>query len=173
MKRFFGMVSMSILLIFAACQQNNSSESGKVSLKTKADSMNYSLGVEIGKNLKPIAEDIETNVVRQGMEDALKDRGKLLSDEEVQKGYKDMQEKMTTKMQAERAAKAEKNKAEGEAFLAENKKKEGVVTLPSGLQYKVIKQGNGPKPKANDVVVAHYRGRLVDGTQFDSSYDRG
>ncbi len=169
MKKF--MVAV-LLLVFAACQQNNSS-GGNVSLASQNDSLNYSLGVEIGKNLKPIAEDIKVEVVMQGIRDGLAGGDLKLTDQEVKKSYQALQQKMNTKMQEERKQLAEKNKTEGAAFLEENKKKEGVVTLPSGLQYKVLKEGKGPKPKADDTVIAHYVGKLLDGTQFDSSYDRG
>lgn len=162
----------ALLLVFAACQQNSSS-GGNVSLASENDSLNYSLGVEIGKNLKPIAEDVNVAVVMQGVRDGLKGGDLQMTDEEVKKSYQAFQQKMNTKMQEERKQLAEKNKAEGDAFLEENKQKEGVVTLPSGLQYKVLKEGNGPKPKENDTVIAHYVGKLLDGTQFDSSYDRG
>ena len=170
MKKLFVSV---LLLALVACQQNNSSSSQNAPLTTANDSLNYSLGVEIGKNLKPIAEDIQVDRIMQGMRDAMKDGDLLLTDKEIQDNYRSLQTKMAAKMKEERQNMAEKNKAEGVAFLEENKKKEGVVTLPSGLQYKVIKEGTGASPKATDVVIAHYRGMLIDGTQFDSSYDRG
>jgi FKBP-type peptidyl-prolyl cis-trans isomerase len=97
----------------------------------------------------------------------------LLTDEEVRAALMQLQKDMQEKMQAKAAAEGDANKKEGDAFLAANKTKEGVVTLPSGLQYKILKPGSGPKPTASDSVVCNYKGTLINGTEFDSSYKRG
>jgi FKBP-type peptidyl-prolyl cis-trans isomerase len=108
-----------------------------------------------------------------GLKDALSGGKTLLTDEEARQAMMAFQTEMRAKQQEKRKAEGEKSKKEGEAFLAENKKKEGVKVTPSGLQYKVVTTGSGPKPTTNDSVIAHYRGTLIDGTEFDSSYKRG
>ena len=142
-------------------------------LKTKKDKVSYSIGLDIGKNFKNQAMDIDTEVFIQGLRDALSDKKALLTDEEVREVLSNFQKEMREKQQARMRELNEKNKKDGEAFLAANKKKKGVVVLPSGLQYKVIKTGKGPKPKASDTVTTHYRGTLIDGTEFDSSHKGG
>ncbi len=141
--------------------------------KDQKDKVSYSIGVEIGKNLKKQSVDVNSEFLVKGVKDAYSGEKLLLTDEEMQEALTAFQKEMMAK-QHELAKKAgEKNEKEGEAFLAENKTKEGVTVLPSGLQYKVIKAGTGKKPKATDKVTVHYRGTLIDGTEFDSSYRRG
>lgn len=140
-----------------------------LALKSQKDKMSYIIGMDIGTNLKKQSIDIEPGVLARGIKDALAGAKPLLTEQEVQETMAIFQKDMMAKQQDM----AIKNKKEGEAFLAENKKKEGVKTLPSGLQYKVIKEGTGKKPKLSDTVTAQYRGTLVDGTEFDSSYKRG
>jgi FKBP-type peptidyl-prolyl cis-trans isomerase len=109
----------------------------------------------------------------QGMKDAMAGSKTLLTEEEARAALMQLQSEVQAKQQAKAAQEGEANKKEGEAFLAANKSKEGVVTLPSGLQYKILKEGSGPKPKATDSVVCNYKGTLINGTEFDSSYKRG
>lgn len=142
-------------------------------LKTEKEKLSYSIGMEIGSNLKRQAIDVEVDLLLKGLRDGFSGGKTLLSPEEVRKVLTTFQKEMMAKQKEEAKVLGEKNKKEGEAFLAENKKKPGVVTLPSGLQYKVIKAGTGKKPKATDTVKTHYRGTLLDGTEFDSSYRRG
>ena len=141
--------------------------------KSFKERSSYAIGIDIGRGLKGQGLDIEPQVVAQGIADAL-GGGKLeMSDKEVHETLAALQ-KLVAAQSAELAAKAsQKNKKEGEAFLAENKKKEGVQTTTSGLQYKVLKTGTGATPTKNDVVTTNYRGTLLDGTEFDSSYARG
>jgi FKBP-type peptidyl-prolyl cis-trans isomerase FklB len=112
-------------------------------------------------------------VLFRGLKDALAGSKLLLTDEEAKAALTALQTEVRAKEEAKSKAAAVENKKSGEAFLAANKAKEGIVTLPSGLQYKVIKEGTGPKPTAEDTVLCHYRGTLVDNTEFDSSYKRG
>jgi FKBP-type peptidyl-prolyl cis-trans isomerase FklB len=135
-------------------------------LKNQKDKVSYIIGTEIGKNFKKQSVDIDPDVLTRGIKDAISGGKSLLTEQEIQETMAAFQKEMMAKLE-------EKNKKEGEAFLTENKKKEGVKTLPSGLQYKVIKAGTGKKPKINDTVTTHYRGTLIDGTEFDSSYRRG
>ena len=131
-------------------------------LKNPKEKVSYIIGMDIGNNLKKQAIDADPNSLLRGIQDALSGAKPLLSQEEIQETMVAFQKEM-----------AEKQKQKGEAFLSENKKKEGVKTLPSGLQYKVIKAGTGKKPKSNDTVTVNYRGTLIDGTEFDSSFRRG
>jgi FKBP-type peptidyl-prolyl cis-trans isomerase FklB len=141
----------------------------KLVLKNQKEKVSYMIGIDIGGNLKKQSIDIDPNILLKGVQDGLAGSKSLLSDQEIQETMIALKKDIMAK----REEIAKKNKADGEAFLAENKKKEGVKTLPSGLQYKVIKEGTDKKPKANDTVTANYRGTLIDGTEFDSSYKHG
>jgi FKBP-type peptidyl-prolyl cis-trans isomerase len=109
----------------------------------------------------------------RGLRDALSGGKTLLTDDQAQAAIMEVQNDMRQKQQAKMQVEGAANKKEGEAFLAGNKGKESIVTLPSGLEYKILKQGTGPKPTANDTVVCNYKGTLINGTEFDSSYKRG
>jgi FKBP-type peptidyl-prolyl cis-trans isomerase FklB len=141
-------------------------------LKSQKDKVSYTIGVFSGNNLKQQSVDIDPDIMVKGIKDSLSGNKTLLTDQEMREVMTAFQKDMAVKQAEKRLALAEKNKKEGEAFLAENKKKEGVKTLSSGLQYKVIQGGTGKNPKATDEVVAHYRGTLINGTEFDSSYKR-
>jgi FKBP-type peptidyl-prolyl cis-trans isomerase FklB len=138
-------------------------------LKSQKEKVSYIIGMEIGSNLKKQTIDIDSTILARGVKDILSGAKPLLTDQEIQETMVGFQKEMMAKQ----SEVAKKNRAEGEAFLAENKKKEGVKTLPSGLQYKVIKVGTGKKPKSTDTVTVHYRGTLINGTEFDSSFKRG
>lgn len=146
-------------------------------LKTQKDKASYAIGMNIGKglreNLKKDAVDVDSDILLRGMKDALQGNKQLLTDEESQAALTALQTDLRKHQQEVLEAESAKNSKAGEAYLAANKTKPGVVTLPSGLQYKVITEGNGPKPTAGDVIVCNYKGTLVDGTEFDSSYKRG
>lgn len=142
-------------------------------LKTQKDKISYIIGRDIGMNLKKQTVDVDLDLFIKGMRDGMAGNKSPISDEEMKKTMISFKQEMQRK-QAEEAKKAgEKNKKEGEEFLAANKKKEGVKTLQSGLQYSVITEGAGKSPKASDMVTVNYRGTLIDGTEFDSSYKRG
>ena len=143
-------------------------------LKSLKDKVSYAIGLNIGKSMKQDDVDLDPDMLLRGIKDALSGAKALLTDEQIGEVMGAFQKEMQSKRTEARKAAGEKAKAEGDAFLAENKKKEGVVTLPSGLQYKVIKSGLGKvKPKATDTVVTHYVGKLINGTEFDSSIKRG
>lgn len=142
-------------------------------LKTEQDKVSYSLGMDIGNNLKRQSMEIDPEILARGLKDAFSGGKLLMSEEEYRNTMANFRKEMMAKQQAQMKTKGEKNKKEGDAFLAENKDKKGIVSLPSGLQYKVIKEGEGDTPKATDKVTVHYRGTLIDGTEFDSSYGRG
>jgi len=141
--------------------------------KTQKDKVSYAIGMNVGSTLHRQGVDIDPKVLQQGLQDALAGGKTLLSEEEERAVLTELQADMRKKQQEKMQQAGEANKKDGEAFLAANKAKEGVVTLPSGLQYKVITTGTGPKPTASDSVVCNYRGTLIDGKEFDSSYKRG
>jgi len=138
-------------------------------LKNQKDKVSYIIGMDIGNNLKKQSIDIDPNILAKGLKDSLTSGKPLLTEKEIQETMAAFQKEMMAKKEEV----AKQNKKDGETFLSENKKKEGVKTLPSGLQYKVIKAGAGKKPKSTDTVTVHYRGTLINGTEFDSSYKRG
>lgn len=144
--------------------------------KSRKEKFSYALGMNIGSglgaNLKKQSVEFDPKLVLQGMKDALTDSKTLLTQDEAQAVLKEVQMAMQKEQQEKMHEAADKNKTEGEAFLAANKNKEGVVALPSGLQYKILTEGTGPKPTASDTVVCNYRGTLIDGKEFDSSFKR-
>ncbi len=155
-----------------------------LTLTTPKDKTSYAIGLNVGKNIgKGVQEqslDIDQAILLRGMKDGLAGGKSLLTDDEVtavmmelQKEARLKQEETRKKQEEIAKAQGEVNKKQGAAFLAENKTKEGIVTLPSGLQYKILQPGTGPKPTATDTVVCNYRGTLIDGKEFDSSYKRG
>jgi FKBP-type peptidyl-prolyl cis-trans isomerase FkpA len=131
------------------------------------------VGMDIGRGLAQIKDDIDIKVVEQALEQTLKGEKTSLTQEEALQVRQAYMQQMQAKRVAEQKAAAEKNKTEGSAFLAKNKSKSGVKSTASGLQYEVEKEGSGPKPKATDTVKVNYLGTKIDGTKFDSSYDRG
>lgn len=138
------------------------------------DKVSYALGLGIGRQLSQMgAEDLNIDDFAQAIKDVLAGKETQIGEAEAQTIVREFFEKQEAKQRAAAAEKYKDNKAKGEAWLAENAKKEGVVTLPSGLQYKVLSEGNGRQPKATDAVKCHYEGMLIDGTLFDSSIQRG
>jgi len=142
-------------------------------LKTEKDKLSYAMGMDLGGQLKANAVDIDPALFAEGLKAALAGGKTLLTDDEAKKVISALQMQMVQKNLALAKAAGEKNKTEGEAFLAANKAKEGVVTLPSGVQYKVLTNGTGPKPTLEQTVVCQYKGTLIDGKEFDSSFKRG
>lgn len=138
------------------------------------DKVSYALGLGIGRQLSQMgADNLDIDDFAKAIKDILAGKKPEIDDAEAQTLVKDFFEKQEAKQRAAAAEEFKETKEKGEAYLAENAKKEGVVTLPSGLQYQVIKEGNGRRPKATDKVKCHYEGMLVDGTLFDSSIQRG
>lgn len=140
-----------------------------IELKTTRDKVSYIVGLNVGRNLKAQGFDVDPRVLLVGIVDALQGNDPKLSQEQIQEAL----EAYFAELQAKRDAEGEANKKAGAEFLAANKKNEGVVELPSGLQFKVVKVGTGRNPKATDIVTVHYEGKLIDGTVFDSSLKRG
>lgn len=143
-------------------------------LKDTKEKFSYALGLGLGSNLHRQEVEIDPNILLQGLKDGLAENSKhLLTDQEAQEVLAQMQTIVREKQMAKMKELEQKNQAAGEAFLAANKTKPGVVTTPSGLQYKVITQGTGPKPKPSDTVECNYRGTTIDGKEFDSSAKHG
>ena len=142
-------------------------------LKTDKEKLSYAIGMNIGQGMKKDSLDIDPAILSRAIKDAVTGSKPAMTEEEARTIVTAFRTEMVKKQQAEAQKAGEVNKQAGDKFLAENKTKDGVVTLPSGLQYKVIKQGDGPKPTASDTVVTNYRGTLIDGKEFDSSYKRG
>ena len=152
----------ALTLVLGACDQN------KVDLSSEKDKLSYSIGFQVGQNLKAQKMDINPNAIAAAIADVMADKESRLTHEQMQTVMMNLQKQ---KMEA-RKTQAEDSKKAGEAFLVENKKKKGVKVTKSGLQYKVVEKGKGKNPTDKDTVVVHYRGTLIDGTEFDSSYSR-
>ncbi len=146
-----------------------------ITLKTDKDKASYLIGFSVGSQLRrdtSSPDEIDVETLAQGIRAAMAGEKLAVSEEEAARVMQAFQQSAQAAREKRAREAAEKNKKEGEAFLAANKKKPGVVTLPSGLQYKVLKEGTGKSPKVTDTVTVHYRGTLIDGTEFDSSYRR-
>lgn len=153
----------------------------KPAVKTDKESISYAIGMNIGTSIKRQSIDVDVDVMSKAVKDVVAGSPTKFTEQEAQQIMMEMNNQLRAKREEERKQLGEKNKKEGAAFLAENAKKEGVkihqVKLPDGqtadLQYKIITEGKGEKPKMTDTVTTQYRGRLIDGTEFDSSYKRG
>jgi FKBP-type peptidyl-prolyl cis-trans isomerase FklB len=142
-------------------------------LKGDKEKLSYSIGMDIGGNLKRGSVEVDPDMLAKGLKDSYGGGKTLLTEDEARQTLQTAQKALMAKQAEEKLKIGEKNKADGEKFLAENAKKEGVMTLPSGLQFREITPGKGKSPKATDTVTTHYKGTLIDGTEFDSSYKRG
>jgi FKBP-type peptidyl-prolyl cis-trans isomerase FklB len=142
-------------------------------LNTKKEKVSYAIGADLGGKLKSSSIDVDPTILTRALKDSLTGAKSAMTDDEIRATLTDLTKDLQAKQAAITKEKSDKNKKDGEAFLAANKTKEGVVTLPSGLQYKIVKAGTGPKPTAADTVVCNYKGTLIDGKEFDSSYKRG
>lgn len=164
------LLTATLVATLAGCQ---STESATVQLETDQEKASYGIGLGMGGQLQAAADHIDMAALRAGMEDALAEREQRVSDEELQAAMQALNQTIQAEVMAEAEAEGQKNAEEGEAFLAENGAREGVVTTDSGLQYEVLREGDGASPGPGDRVTIHYRGTLIDGTEFDSSYGRG
>jgi len=142
-------------------------------LKTDKEKLSYAMGMDLGGQLKAQAVEIDPNLFAEGLKTVLAGGKTLMTDAEAKAAISQLQLARVAKQTAALQAAGAKNKSEGDAFLAANKSKEGFVTLPSGIQYKILTAGTGKQPTIDDTVVCQYRGTLIDGKEFDSSYKRG
>jgi FKBP-type peptidyl-prolyl cis-trans isomerase FklB len=165
MKLFLTALSILLLAGYASAESQE--------LKTNRDKTSYSMGVVTGTQMKRQSIDVDVDMFAKGLKDSVSGSTLQMTEQEIQETLKTFQQEMAVKQAEKTKQLADSNKKEGEAFLAENKKKEGVKTLPSGLQYKIHTEGSGKTPKETDTVTTHYRGTLIDGTEFDSSFKRG
>src|SRR5262245_15802634 len=168
------MKMLSVLVISAAlCVPNLWAQQQTAPLKTVKDKESYVIGLNLGTDMKRRSvEDLNFDMLIQGIRDAYSGGKQLLTQDEQNQIWAQFQKNLAEKQKVNTMKMSEDNKKKGDAFLAENKTKEGVVTTASGLQYKVLRAGKGPKPKLEDTVTTHYRGTLLDGSEFDSSYSR-
>ncbi len=161
--------ALGLCLILPACQGTQH----RTELKTLKDSVSYSIALDFGRNLKSQKVDVNPDAFAQALKDLNDSSKPALTEEQARSVMIAFQTQMMASHAERMKTDGEKNKKEGGVFLAENKKKDGVVTLPSGLQYKILKMGNGRKPTVNDNVSVNYRALLYDGTEFDNSYKNG
>ena len=160
----------------AAAATDGAQPAGAVSvagLPTEKEQVSYMVGMAMAKNLEPMKDEIDLDTMMKAIRSSLAGEKLLLDDKQAQQVSEQFGQKMQAKQIAKMLADAKKNLEAGQKFMAENAKKPGVQTTASGLQYQVVTQGTGPKPKASDAVKVHYKGALLDGKTFDSSYDRG
>jgi FKBP-type peptidyl-prolyl cis-trans isomerase FklB len=162
--KFTGIVLVAVSL----CLANTVYAADAKKPKTLVEKFSYAVGVKIGQGLKRDGAEVDVSIVSQAIRDVTGNKKLALSGQEMQEAVKSFQEKAMAK----RDAKGSTAKKAGEKFLLENKKKAGITVLDNGIQYKVVKKGKGKKPKKTDSVVAHYKGMLISGKVFDSSYDR-
>lgn len=156
----------------AADQTSTTEATTNGALKTDKEKISYMIGMDMARGLEQIKDDVDIKVVEQALEDEMAGRPTLLTKEQALEVRKDFMKKRQERRAEERKQDAEKNKSEGETFLKENQSKPGVKTTASGLQYEVIKEGTGPKPKPTERVTVNYTGTKIDGTEFDSSAKR-
>jgi FKBP-type peptidyl-prolyl cis-trans isomerase FklB len=174
--RWIVVLAVGVLFVQAGCASGGASaaepaatKAGETpTLKTARDQESYAIGVETGRSFKRQGMDVDLDLVTRGMNDAMRGDKLLLTDDELLDSMRRATGRLIVKRGTDRLIARLDNKAEGEAFLAENKTREGVVALPSGLQYKILKAADGKKPTATDTVECYYRGTLIDGTEFDS-----
>lgn len=166
--KYSGASLLGILFLFNVCFAQEKSE-----LKDQKDRESYSLGYQFGQNLKQQGVDLNLQIYASAIEDALGEKQSRMTAEEIQTTVAGFRQRLMSAQEKVMKEQAVKNLAEAKVFLDENQKREGIKTLPSGLQYKALTEGSGRMPKASDTVNVHYRGTLPDGTEFDSSYKRG
>jgi len=166
-------VRMMLGVCLALAVAGGVSAAEKTELKTQKEKSSYAIGMDMGNSLKRNSIDVDPDILAQAIKDVLKGKKLLMTEQEARATMTGLQKELQGKQQEKMKVQGEKNKNEGEAYLTANKKKDGVKTLPSGLQYTVLAEGKGKSPKATDTVSVNYKGSLIDGTEFDSSYKRG
>ncbi|KTD31450.1 MULTISPECIES: FKBP-type peptidyl-prolyl cis-trans isomerase [Legionella] len=166
-------LAMSTTIAASATTTDTATSAPATSLATDTEKLSYSIGADLGKNFKKQGIEISPAAMAKGLQDGMSGGQLLLTDEQMKEVLNKFQKDLMMKRSAEFNKKAEDNKAKGEAFLNDNKSKEGVVSLPSGLQYKIIERGDGAKPTKEDVVTVEYTGKLIDGQVFDSTDKTG
>jgi FKBP-type peptidyl-prolyl cis-trans isomerase len=176
-----GLAALACFALLAGCtkpaddtkKDDATASTAPADLSTDPQKFGYSIGTDLGHSLGQIKDDVDIKALEKGLEESLAGQTPRLSDKDREEIKTAMSKKIQQKQMEERKAKADQNKAEGDKFLADNKAKPGVKTTDSGLQYEVLTEGKGDHPTKDDKVTVNYKGTLIDGTVFDSSYDRG
>lgn len=173
-KKMLVLALVAATSVIGACAKKDGEAATAASgeLTTDGQKFGYSIGIDLGKSLKPVKDDVDIASLKAGLDDAINDVTPKLDDKQREEVKMTVAKKLQEKQVAEREAQSGKAKEAGEKFLAENAKKEGVKTTASGLQYEVLTEGKGAHPKASDTVTVHYKGTLLNGEEFDSSYSR-
>ncbi len=169
-------LAISAVLAFTGCDKIDTKGGGSRELKTQKDSVSYGIGMDIGQSLKSQSFEpttLDLDKLKFGIQDKLAGTKSAMSDSQMQVVLMAFQQRMMARTDSLNKIKAETNEKAGQEFLAKNGKEAGVVTTPSGLQYKIEKEGKGKKPDSSATVTVHYTGTLLDGTEFDSSVKRG
>ncbi|MBW2451379.1 MAG: FKBP-type peptidyl-prolyl cis-trans isomerase [Deltaproteobacteria bacterium] len=171
----YALVALALVSVWGCGSQESvpASKEKEVTLDSQKSRISYTIGLNIGRDFVNQEMDIDADVLLAGLQDAMAQKEPRMTEDEMAAEVQSFQQDMQAKAEAKMKALAEKNLEEGKAFLAENASKEGVMVTESGLQYKIIEAGTGDAPTESDTVTVHYKGTLIDGTQFDSSYDRG
>jgi FKBP-type peptidyl-prolyl cis-trans isomerase len=165
--------ALALVLGLQACQQQGGEDAREVTLDTPKKRLSYGVALGLGRNMQKDGMEMDVDAFALGLRDAFSGAEQRLTQEEIQAEMVAFQEQLNARQQANQEALAEANAAAAAAFFAENAGREGVITTDSGLQYEIVEAGDGPIPGPDDSVEVHYRGTLLDGTVFDSSYDRG
>jgi len=172
--KFKYLLALTMVAGLTACNNEGANQTKEsVVLDSEVKKFSYAMGLEVGGSLKNFGAEVDAATFAKAVADALNDGELMMKPEEAMQIKQEFFRKKQEAQMAERNAAGAGNKAEGEAFLAANKSKEGVKTTASGLQYEVLRQGDGAKPAATDTVNVHYKGTLINGEEFDSSYSRG
>ena len=168
---------IAVVISITGCQntkqQSDTAKSDTAKPETEKEKISYAIGINMAQSLNDIKDEIDLPMLQKGMTDNFQEKELLVSTEEARSLLQAFTEKLRVQEQEKFAKSVQKNLEEGQAFLEKNKTKEGVITTESGLQYKILKEGNGKSPKASDRVKVNYEGTKLDGTVFDSSYKRG
>jgi FKBP-type peptidyl-prolyl cis-trans isomerase len=174
MKKIALAMTILVLLAAAGCKKSAAGTAGKpVTLDTQKKKASYALGSDIGQNFKKLEIELDSESMTLGIEDTMRGGKQLMTADEMKAVLNELRQTIVKKQEAKSQLSAAGNRKIEEEFLAANAKKEGVKTTASGLQYKILTNGKGPKPKLTDTVKVHYSGTLINGTEFDSSYKRG
>ncbi|WP_028080139.1 FKBP-type peptidyl-prolyl cis-trans isomerase [Solimonas soli] len=166
-------ISLAAAAIVAGCAKKDDKAGSNAALETDAQKFSYAIGVDLGKSLQPVKDDVDLAAMKAGLDDAFAGNAPKMDDAAREEIKNTVAKKMQERQIKQREEQAAKNKEEGAKFLEENGKREGVKTTASGLQYEVLTEGKGEHPKASDTVTVHYKGTLINGEEFDSSYSRG
>lgn len=161
-----------VIVVYSGCE-TGAQESGDVNLETQKDSISYFIGSDISRSLADIKDEVDIELIIQGIRDGMAGKEPMLTQNDMMATMQEFSSRMMKKREEKKKEAALENKAAGDKFLEENKSNEGVMVTASGLQYQVLTEGSGPKPTADNKVKVHYRGTLLDGTEFDSSYKSG